>query len=102
MIRPCKLIFIALLVTGVSGYFFWGRQSSSPLKDEALPVIALTQIIEHHTLDTVRAGLMAELAENGFDEKTARIVYENAYGNVATATQIGSKFAALHPKNMVA
>jgi putative ABC transport system substrate-binding protein len=102
MIRPCKLIFIALLVTGVSGYFFWGRQSSSPLKDEALPVIALTQIIEHHTLDTVRAGLMAELAENGFDEKTARIVYENAYGNVATATQIGSKFAALHPKIMVA
>ncbi len=45
---------------------------------------------------------MAELAANGFDEKTAKIVYENAHGSMSTATQISNKFAALHPKIMVA
>lgn len=99
--RICKLFLTALLTAGMAGYFFWNRQPPSPLQPEALSVIAVTQIIEHHTLDTVRAGLIAELAANGFDEKTIRIVYENAHGNVTTATQIGSKFAALRPKIMV-
>ncbi|MDF3033524.1 MAG: transporter permease [Alphaproteobacteria bacterium] len=99
--RTCKLFFIALLVAGTASCFFWGRKSSS-FQPGKVPIIAITQIIEHHTLDTVRAGFMAELAAQGFDEKTTKIVYENAHGNVATATQIGSKFAALRPQLMVA
>jgi len=102
MIRPYKLLFIALLIGVCVGSFFWSRQSYSPLEDKGSRVIVLTQIIEHHTLDTVRSGLMAELAANGFDEKTTKIIYENAHGNVTTATQIGNKFAALRPNIMVA
>lgn len=99
--QTCKLLFIAMLTAGTAGYFFWNRHPPSLLQPEALPIIAVTQIIEHHTLDTVRAGLIAELAANGFDEKTIKIVYENAHGNVTTATQISNKFAALRPKIMV-
>jgi putative ABC transport system substrate-binding protein len=103
MTKPFKYLVISfLLILGIASYFFWPKQPASSLKAEALPVIAITQIIEHHTLDTVREGLMAELAANGFDEKTANIVYENAHGNVSTATQIGNKFASLHPKILVA
>lgn len=100
MTKSLKLLNIAVLaIIGVISYLFWQR-SSLPEKD--LPVIAITQIIEHHTLDTVRAGLIAELTHAGFDEKTAKIVYENAHGNITTAAQIANKFAALRPKIMVA
>jgi len=98
MAKFFKFLFpVLLLVTGVASYLFLKQPQS-----ETLPTIAITQIIEHHTLDTVRAGLMAELAANGFNEKTAKVVYENAHGNMTTATQIGNKFASLHPKIMVA
>lgn len=103
MTRNFKLFsFSVLMITGMVSYVFWHKEASGPLPTEGLPVIAITQIIEHHTLDTVRAGLMAALKENGFDENTAKIVFENAHGNVATATQIGNKFASLHPKILVA
>lgn len=102
MTKSFKLLSLALLlVAAVATCLFLKQPTSSP-QSEASPTIAITQIIEHHTLDTVRAGLMAELAANGFDEKTAKIVYENAHGNMATATQISNKFASLHPRIMVA
>ncbi len=98
MTKSLKLLIIPLLVIiGSLVYLFWQRPS---LPENELPVIAITQVIEHHTLDTVRAGLMAELASAGFDDKTVRIVYENAHGSITTAAQIANKFAALHPKIM--
>lgn len=101
--RTYKLLFTALGMTGVAFYFLWHHfQPLAPASPKELPLIAITQVIEHHTLDVVRSGLMAELADHGYTEATARIIYENAHGNVATATQIGNKFAALHPHIMVA
>lgn len=100
MSKPLKLLFFALLAGAAIIAHLFLKQP--PRKSEDLPIIAIAQIIEHHTLDTVRAGLMAELAANGFDEKIAKIVYENAHGNMATATQISNKFASLRPKIMVA
>lgn len=97
-----RLFLFFLIIFGSTFYFFWPKQLTSPPQNETMPVIAITQIIEHHTLDTVRKGLMVELAANGFDEKSAKIIYENAHGNVATATQIGTKFASLQPKILVA
>lgn len=97
-----RLLLFFLIIVGSTFYFFWPKQYSSSSQSKNLPVIAITQIIEHHTLDTVRKGLVAELAANGFDEKSAKIIYENAHGNVSTATQIGTKFASLHPKILVA
>lgn len=102
MTKFIKLLSLALfLVIGGASYLFL-KQPYSPAQSEDVPTIAITQIIEHHTLDTVRAGLMAELTANGFNESTAKIVYENAHGSMATATQITNKFASFHPNIMVA
>jgi putative ABC transport system substrate-binding protein len=107
MTKTFKLLAILLLLAvGIGSYLYWHREGVVPSPTSAstagMPIIAITQIIEHHTLDTVRAGLIAELAENGYDEKTANIVFENAHGNVATATQIASKFSSLHPNILIA
>jgi putative ABC transport system substrate-binding protein len=107
MMLRLKLLSIGFLIlAGTFCYVFWNRTTTDlPAKNpsnQGTPIIAITQIIEHHTLDTVRAGLIDELKRNGFDEKTARIVFENAHGSVATATQIANKFSALHPAVIVA
>lgn len=68
-----------------------------------LPVIAITQIISHKTLDTVRAGLIKGLEKQGYvDGKTVKILYDNANGNTAIAAQITKKFIALKPTVIVA
>lgn len=90
-----KIAFIAFPLTLISFLFF------SRSKD--LPIIAVTQIIDHHTLDEVRQGMVDELARNGYrDKETIQLVYENANGNVAIATQIAGKFIHLRPKVLVA
>ena len=70
----------------------------------AIPkTIAITQIVGHASLDKVRQGIIDELNKNGYqNNKTARIVFENAQGNVVVATQIAQQFVALHPDVIVA
>lgn len=92
--------FIGILFAFLIGatYFF-----VSPKSSKSLPIIAISQIIEHNTLDTVREGLLQQLQEDGFiDGETVRIAYENAHGNLTIASQIASKFSNLSPKVMVA
>jgi putative tryptophan/tyrosine transport system substrate-binding protein len=90
-----NLLFILLPLAVISFFFLKPTQK--------LPVIAITQIIDHHTLDEVRQGMIAELAQQGYrDGETIQLVYENANGNMAIATQIASKFINLKPKVMVA
>ena len=68
-----------------------------------LPVVAITQIINHNTLDDVRKGLIDGLKSAGFEDgKTIHIVYENANGNVSIASQITNRFIALKPTVLVA
>lgn len=87
---------ITLFVFGGIAFF-----NVSPQKKQA-PLIAITQIIDHNTLDVVREGLIDGLSERGFtDGKTVRIIYENAHGNVTIAAQIAQKFASLAPQVMV-
>jgi len=104
MTMKLKHIFISsfLLAGGLVYFFNQQTKHSVSIQEKELPIIVITQIIEHHTLDTVREGLMAELKEQGFGKESTNIIYENAHGNVATATQIGNKFASLHPKIMIA
>lgn len=89
-------IFLALLPIAFVSFFFL-----NPTKK--LPIIAITQIIDHHTLDEVRQGMVDELARLGYrDGDTVQIIYENANGNIAIATQIASKFVHLNPRVVVA
>jgi putative ABC transport system substrate-binding protein len=65
-------------------------------------IVAITQIIQHPSLDEIRRGIMDELKEQGLTkEKKIKIVYENAHGNIATSMQIAQKFVSMEPEVMV-
>lgn len=66
-------------------------------------IVAVTQIIEHKSLNEEYKGLRDGLEEAGYvDGKNIKIVFENAQGNIATAAQIATKFQSIHPDVVVA
>lgn len=70
------------------------------LADDAqkLPLVVITQIVEHDALTKEREGIIAALKDAGFEDgKTVTIVYQNAHGSIATATQIAANFASMQP-----
>ncbi len=94
--NPFFLFFVAAFLVIYGGYYFFKSSKE-------LPIIAVTQIIEHETLDTVREGMMARLKERGCEDgKNVRILYQNAYGQLTTAAQIVQNFANAKPKVLVA
>lgn len=93
-----KLLIPALTLAALGAFYF-----SSKTKNSSLPLIAITQIIDHHTLDEVRTGMIDALANQGLkDGQTVHIVYENANGNMSVATEIAKKFQTLKPAVIVA
>ena len=63
-----------------------------------LPLVVITQIVEHDALTKEREGIVEALKDAGFENgKTVTILYENAQGNIATATQIAAGFASRQP-----
>jgi len=64
--------------------------------------IGISQIVEHPALNTVRQGMLNALKEQGFEEgRNLKVLYENAQGNVVTATQIASKLLHSDPDLVV-
>lgn len=57
-------------------------------------VIAITQIAPHPSLDAIREGLVDEIKTKYPD---AKIVIENAQGDLSIATQIAQRFVGLNP-----
>lgn len=69
------------------------QPSEKPQTITGHKTIGISQIVEHPALDAVRLGVIQELKDQGFIEgKNLSIQYENAQGNIATASQIASKF----------
>ncbi len=65
--------------------------------------IAITAIVEHPALDSVRQGLEEELKSNGYENgKNIQITFQSAQGNTATAGQIAKKFVGDKPDVIVA
>lgn len=65
--------------------------------------IAITQIVEHPSLDEIRRGLIEELAANDFVEgENLTVNFQSAQGNTATAGQIAKQFAGDMPDAIVA
>lgn len=62
------------------------------------PIVAITQIAPHPSLDAIRQGILDELAHQ---QKSVEINYENAQGNITLAAQIANKFVSLNPKVIV-
>ncbi len=82
-------------------------QSCSPNqttgKTSGQKTIAVTQIVEHPSLNAIRDGLKEELAASGFEaDKTLNWQWESAQGSPSTAAQIAKKFAGETPDVIVA
>jgi len=63
------------------------------------PTIAITQIVDHPSLNLAREGVTDIIKKQ---IPNAKFIYDNAQGNVATSVQIGKKFASLNPDVIVA
>lgn len=61
---------------------------------EPQKVIGITQIVAHQSLNKVHQGVIDALRARGYSENNSKIMFENAYGNIATAAQIAQKFIA--------
>lgn len=81
--------------------FFIGSTSQGQNSDTK--TIAITQIAQHPSLDLIRQGIIDELKDRGYHkDKNLQIYYENAQGNITSATQIAQKFIGLHPDAIIA
>ena len=70
-----------------------GLFSAAGFAQEKVQNVAITAIVEHPALDTIRQGVIEELAREGFvDGKNIKIDYQSAQGSTATAAQIARKF----------
>lgn len=70
---------------------------------EPVKSVAVTAIVEHPALDSVRDGVLATLNEAGYEEgKNLKWQYQSAQGNTGTAAQIARKFIGDKPDAIVA
>lgn len=65
--------------------------------------VAITAIVEHPALDSVRDGVKEALEKNGFKEgENLQFTYQSAQGNTGTAAQIARQFIGDKPDVIVA
>ena len=93
-----------LVVIGIGCKTFLGSSSQTVSTTSTnLPIIAITQVIEHPALDQEREGLIKALSDAGYkDGQNVKIMYQNSQGNLGTATQIVTQLLSQKPKIMVA
>ncbi|WP_352338973.1 ABC transporter substrate-binding protein [Psychrobacter sp. 16-MNA-CIBAN-0192] len=76
---------------------------SDTTADKPAKTLAITQIVEHPSLDDMRRGIIDELADNGYIEgKNLTVNFQSAQGNTATAGQIAKQFVGDNPDAIVA
>ncbi len=80
------------------------NQSSSPTSEQtSTKFVAVTQVVEHPSLNATRDGLKQELATAGYQvNRNLKWQWESAQGNTATAVQIARNFAGEKPDVIVA
>lgn len=98
--RPMlKQVVIWTIATSLPIALFSGCNSARSGKKS----IAVTQIVEHPSLNAIRDGLKEELAQSGYEaDKTLNWSWESAQGNPSTAAQIAKKIAGETPDAIVA
>ncbi|MFL1731800.1 ABC transporter substrate-binding protein [Moraxella oculi] len=65
--------------------------------------VAISAIVEHPSLDDIRRGIVAGLADLGYkDGQNLTVNFQSAQGNMATAAQIAKQFASENPDAIVA
>ncbi|MEG9532640.1 ABC transporter substrate-binding protein [Mannheimia indoligenes] len=67
--------------------------SITAFSQDKIQNVAITAIVDHPALDSIRKGVIEELEREGFvDGKNIKIDYQSAQGSTATAAQIARKF----------
>jgi len=91
--KPCTALLSALMLSFAFSAPALAQQKS----------VAVTAIVEHPALDSVRDGVKEGLAAAGFEEgKNLKWQYQSAQGNTGTAAQIARKFVGDRPDVIVA
>lgn len=86
IMKLITFIFIgALVFTGCTS----GLKKESTLNGEAAYIIGVNQLVEHPSLDEARLGFEDGLKELGVN---AKVVYQNAQGDIPTSLSIAQKF----------
>jgi len=103
MKKNLKIILISVSLAACISFFLFNKTSDTAASSQPhLPLISLSQIIGHRSLDEERRGLLDALKSAGYiDGKTIKITYQNAQGNLATAAQIAKMQAGQSPDVMV-
>lgn len=88
-----KVLFGALALAFATAMPAYAQQKS----------VAITAIVEHPALDSVRDGVKEALAAAGYEDgKNLKWQYQSAQGNTGTAAQIARKFIGDKPDAIVA
>ena len=89
--------FILLLIT----IFLLGQSNIAFAEDKKL--IAITEIVEHPSLEQAKRGIIDVLQENGYElGRNLEITHKNAQGAIANALLIAKQFVSLSPDAIVA
>lgn len=71
------------------------KGKSEQSSGENLIKIGITQIVEHPALDSIRQGIVDQLAKEGFEDgKTIQLDYANAQGDINNVTTIAQQMTA--------
>jgi len=99
----CSIAISTLGLIGCSNADDTATTDSTTTTDKPAKTLAITQIVEHPSLDDMRRGIIDELADNGYIEgQNLTINFQSAQGNTATAGQIAKQFAGDNPDAIVA
>lgn len=103
MTKNLKIILISVsLLVGLGLLLLKKSPTTVDSTKLNIPLVCLSQIIEHPALDEERRGIIAALESAGYiDGTTIKIAYQNAQGNLATAAQIAKMQAGQHPAVLV-
>ncbi len=90
------------LVVCVIGIALW-LNTKRPTSSHENKTIAITQIVDHPSLNQARQGLIDALNESGYKEgENLEIIYQTPHGNLSIATQIAKQYNHLQPDAIVA
>ena len=102
-----KLLPLSLITAGFLTACSPAEQAAAPAPATPAPTtvkyIAIASISEHPALNSVRQGVIEELAEQGFKEgENLKVNFQSAQGNAGTASQIAKQFVGSNPDVIIA
>lgn len=107
--KTLRLSLCGAAISAISMFGLMGCSNSEPVAttdsatDKPAKTLAITQIVEHPSLDEIRRGIVEELADNGYVEnENLTINFQSAQANLGTAGQIAKQFAGDNPDAIVA